>query len=287
MNNMTLVVRDDAPFLKELKDRELIVVLEDPGPVHDVYTRINEDNRVICIQVLSRRPLSAVELSDTHKNIPIALYATERGSFKKVLSRVAFYRESNLRIFMPADNSENLTSLRILSSLGVHCGLYFPDGIPVFPWDGINDLMHYSVYGKANHTPIEPFHYAEKSYKPQETFYFHTPFFENPGRFLHIDNEGNIALSSRELAAGDFICSGVETIDTITEIAEYQTRLSQWHEYFLENDDCAYCQAWRVCRGLYLKQCREDEQCREFFKDFLDALDFSYSKSRSRAVWQL
>lgn len=57
-------------------------------------------------------------------------------------------------VSLPA-NGDNLTTARILCSLGVPIALNL--SIEPVDWDALGDLLAYAVYGRCPHAPIEPF----------------------------------------------------------------------------------------------------------------------------------
>jgi hypothetical protein len=221
------------------------------------------------------------------KSIPLALWVPEIGSFKKVLGKLSVLRECNLRIFLPVHNQKNLTDVRILSSLGIMCGIYFEDTVKPVNWYLIDDLLCYDVYGRAEHAPIEPFFYAVSHYDPREPLFFTTPYFDNPTQFLHIDEDFHIALSRGLLENGDYFASGAEALDHIEEDEHYREALRRDENYFIENRRCAYCPAWRMCRGYFESYCKKDENCLQFFNDVLEAVEYKRNKNKRPQVWQL
>lgn len=287
MNGHVLVVPFAVHLLAALKHRELIVRTESLETVHDAYRGGNAENEVLCLWVNDDRPLSEIEMDDGMKGIPLALYLPEMGAFKRVLNKLSLFTDCNMRIFFPVTRRENLTAARILSSLGVMCGLSFENNAQPVDWDQLSDLLYYDTYGTANHAPIEPFNYTVSHYNPQEPLYFTTPYFDNPFRFLHIDADWNIALSGKKLTDEEYIASGIEALETIEENERYKKSISGEEAYFIENKRCAYCPGWRVCRGSFERTCEKNEQCRQFFTDLLEAAEYTHNNRQRKRMWQL
>jgi hypothetical protein len=192
----------------------------------------------------------------------------------------------NARFFFPADTTENHTSCRILSSLGLATGLSFTAVEP--NWDSLCDLMTYSIYGKMRHAPIEPFQFLISSYDPKERNSWDTVWFDDPEKALHISCDGNIALTRRHLLAGTFVSDQLGDIPDIAEIPAYQEHQESWREFFLKDYGCAFCPAWRVCLGRFEGVCSDAENgCRKFFMELLEAAEEQIRmKGKRRELWR-
>lgn len=285
MNGFVLVVDGDSKILKRLKKSEVIITTESLLKAPDLYRAWNSDNHVFCIQVRENMSLSDLEINGNIKEIPISLHVPGAGNLRKIFLTASQYRHSNLRIFMPAENSRNIRDLQIMSSIGIYCGLYINDDEHLADWERINDLMYYSVYSRASHTPIEPFKYTVEHFDAGNCSYFSTPYFDNPTRFLHIDDDENIALSAKSLTEGKYISTGIETINSIRENEEFKQQTKDWKP-FLESKSCAYCSAWRICLGEYSASCERTGNAQKFFEDLLEAAS-KRSGQRKGGVWQL
>jgi hypothetical protein len=286
MNDITLVADYEKNLFGKFHDKSLVVRVQGLNNVDDVFFTVKQENSLLCMAVFENQPLSAVKLNEIHRSLPIALYVTEFGSFKKVISFIRLLREFNITVFLPGEDPNTYSALRILSSLGVFSGFYFTDPHRPKPWEEINDLMHYAVYTKTNHAPIEPFEYVVSRYNPREAVCFTTPFFDNARRFLHMDSEENIAVTRERLMEKNFIARGMETLDTVTDTETYQIYLRQWQKGFLDNNRCAYCEAWRVCQGAFFSECESQPGCRQFFTDLMEAVTFVFKEGRAENRWQ-
>jgi hypothetical protein len=203
------------------------------------------------------------------------------------MSRLQLIRDLNLRIFLNSDRKDNFTSLHILSSLGVNCGVGF--GEKDVDWESLNDLMTYSVYGKARHTGIEPFQFVTSKYNPERLTEYNTVYFDNPQQYLHIDKDFNIAVSQKDLLKGNFVANGLEALNEIKANPKYEEAITHWQSFFLQESGCAFCQAWRVCMGKFTNQIERNPGCQKFFTDLMEASDHflaSQHKQRKREIWQ-
>jgi len=195
-------------------------------------------------------------------------------------------RKLNLRIFLLSQNEFNFIGLRILSSLNVCCGLYFTE--ESFNWDPINNLMHYAVYSNTKHAPIEPFAWVASNYKPTEYTDYSFVYFNNPSKYLHINEKEQIALTAEDLLNGNYIEEGISSLENICENEKYIAFENSRYETMLQMNECSFCQAFRICLSKFHALGNKNETCKVFFLDFLDAADFSYAKrNKGDQLWQL
>jgi hypothetical protein len=282
-SELALVCPNSERLISKLFGKTLVLKVQSVGEIPKAFDRGTVENRVLCIVVDEQKALSAVHVQEEWKRVPILLHVPELGSLKKVLSRARQLRDWNIRVFMPGARAENLTSLRILSSLGISAGL---TTTPPLNWDAVSDLMHYAIYTRTPHGDIDPFGYVKLNYNPQEFMYLQTPWFENPLKYVHIDEEENIALSSAGLKDGTLIGRGLESLAGLRESTEYRHSINSWQGLFLEDHRCAYCPAWRLCQGTYVADCEQDPDVYRFFEDFMAAADASYAERQGSAKWQ-
>lgn len=285
MNSHILVCPYSEKLISKLKGRALVVRTNKFQDISHVYYMVNRDNKLHCVLIKSKDSLSSIAFQEDWKDIPIALYVSGLGSFRGMVNKLPVLKQLNIRVFISADKKKNFTDLRILSSLGVPCGLVF--GEKKVNWDAVNDLMCYAIYGKVPHSPIEPFYFAASNYNPNKYVDLRSVYFENPKRYLHVNEEEHIFLSSQELIDGHYIENRLAMLDSITQNDEYKKRLNLWQTFFLESDGCAYCQGWRVCLGMFSSQSKENPGCKSFFSDLMDAADYFHSMENIKGeLWQ-
>jgi hypothetical protein len=282
-SELTLVCPNLQPLLETLVNHSLVIRASSIEDIASVSDRVGQENHLHCVVVQETRPLSNISLKEERWKIPLLLVVPEMGDRTKVLKRIAQLREWNARVFMSGARAENLTSLRILSSLGIPSGLLMQ---PPLDWDAVDDLMHYAMYTRTPHADIDPFGYVKSVYTPQMLTYLGTPLFDNPLRYVHMDGEGNIALSDADLRAGRWIGHGAEALTGLTETEEYRHAVNDWQKVFLEDRRCAYCPAWRLCQGSFLSECERDEGVLRFFTGFLEAADAAYAARQAGVRWQ-
>lgn len=280
---LILVCPNSETLLSRLRGKPVVVRVSSEREIQGAHDRASGENHLHCVVLELKAALSEVPLSEERKSIPLSLHVQEMGDLKRVMRRLKLLRESNIRVFMPAGRSENLTSVRILSSLGVATGLVLASPLD---WDAVNDLMHYAMYTRILHADIEPFGYVTSAYEPRDFTYLGTPLFENPLKYVHVDEGENLALSADGLREGKWIAQGLACLPELTASPEYRASIHSWQGMFLEDRKCAYCPAWRLCQGAYLADCDRDGNVLHFFEDFLAAADASYTARQEGAKWQ-
>ena len=289
MRDQVLVCPFDEGLLSRLHNKRVAVVTSDFEQIHPIGKILNDhQNNLQCIIIQHKGSIASVPFHESWRGIPIALFATEMGPFKEMMGRIHLIRDLNIRIFLSSDNNANFTSLHILASLGIDCGIYFGDKEKI-DWEAMNDLMTYSVYGKVNHASIEPFNFITNHYNPEQLTDFSSVYFDNPQAYLHVDKDENIALTSDDLKNGKYISTGIESLNRIFENEKFEEAIHSWQQFFLKNDGCAYCQAWRVCMGKFSETFEKNQGCRQFFVDMMDGADHFLSlqhKNKRKELWQ-
>ena len=288
MRNHILVCPFDENLIRKFHNQRLVIILSDFDQIQNAHKLVNEcQNSLHCLVIYHNGSLASVPFHETWKGIPLALFVSEIGAFKEFMGRLPLLRDLNIRIFLSTDNKENYTSLHILASLGIDCGINF--GEKEIDWEAMNDLMTYSIYGKVNHASIEPFQFIAGNYDPSRINDFSSVYFDNPQSYLHIDKDENIALTAKDMQDGKFILKGIENICKIFEDEKYEEAINAWQEFFLKENGCAYCQAWRICIGKFSVSADENPGCRQFFTDLMEASDHFISvqhKNKRKEVWQ-
>jgi hypothetical protein len=274
MTDHQLVCPFDAGLLARLKGRSLVIRSSDVSDIPEIEAVLAGTNQLQAVLIESCQQLSDVLPCLKTGQACLDIYVSGPGRFRDIAPHIAALRTGSSRIFMPAGVPENLTAARILSSLGVTCGLSFDGTRP--DWEKVSDLMHYAVYGKYPHAPIEPFHYVTSRYQPCAQLPFGAVYFDDPAKYLHISTEGHIASSRSNLEAGNFISRDLAELDNMAENPEYQAELNRWRGFFLEDDGCAYCEAWRVCMGRY-SSVADEGACEKFFSELMEAAEYTRS----------
>jgi hypothetical protein len=288
MRNQALVFKYDQALMSKIHEKPVVIFADDCRLLHQIMDEANRSrNHVHCIVINQKGALSTIPVQKEWQGIPIAIYAQEFGNFKEILGKLPLLRDLNLRVFLSTDNRENFTNLHILASLGVDCGIYF--GEKPIDWEAMNDLMTYSIYGKVRHASIEPFRYIVSAYHPHRFTEYATVYFNNPERYLHIDADENIALSSEDLKNGKYVATGFENLNRIQNDETFYEKLFEWQNHFQAIEGCSICPAWRVCLGKFSTQLKDNPGCSKFFEELMDGADFYLARqnqSKTKELWQ-
>ncbi|MCX5892329.1 MAG: hypothetical protein NTW80_05030 [Deltaproteobacteria bacterium] len=245
-------------------------------------------NRLFCVIVESDRPLAEMDLADRHQGIPLAVMVPAAGRFRDLAKQLDRLRRLNLRVYLPCDNPDNLTSLRILASVGIHCGADFRYGR--IDWESLADLATYAVLEQAPHATIEPFEFIASNYQAAKPLDWGRVCFDDPRHFLHLDEAGRVALSRAELTEQRFVAQSLAEIGAPAEFPPIRERLRSWRHYFSNNHPCASCAGWRLCLGKFSADRTENPGCADFFVEMIDLvrqrLDLMVALGERR-IWQL
>jgi hypothetical protein len=286
MNNQIIVCPFDKKLISKLNQKAVIVRTDNFDDIPDINNCVNLSNQLLAVVVRTDLPLSRVPYHEGWGNIPIVIYASDFGLLREFIKKYEVVMKLNLNIFMPSSKDETCIKLQILSSLRIYCGIHFDRG--GVDWDKVNDLMHYALYSKTNHAPIEPFYYVAANYHPKKYLDFNNVYFNNPSKYLHVNNQEQIAFTEEELSQSLFFAEGLNSLACLDDNEEYQKRLRSWQEYFLHPGECSYCQAWRICLGKFAESVNQTDQCKNFFAELMGASEFHQKNriDRSKKEWR-
>jgi hypothetical protein len=263
----------DGTLIARLSDRVLVVRVDDPS---DVVTAVecvrSSTNRLSMVILDSSVPLEDVPFDESWDGIRLAVFAPKMGEFRNLVRRLSPIREIKPTIYLSAGDPENLTALRILSSVNVRCAAVLGGDDPV-DWDGLTDLMTYALAGSVAHGPIEPFSTISGRYRSNGWIEWGPVFFDDPGDFFHLDPDGRIALSRRELLDKDFIEQDIERLDEVIGSAAYRERVDIRGRLFLGYHPCSRCPGWRVCMGRFDRNGTDKTKCAAFAAEMIALLD--------------
>jgi hypothetical protein len=282
-----LVCPFNEKLLAKLKQRTIVIKTNDFSLIRNINKEVNKSNNLHAIKITTEIPFSAIAFQEDWLNSPLAIYATDFGDYREFIEHLDLIKKLNLRVFLSSQNDYNFTGLRILASLHVGCGLYFNE--EPYNWELLNDLMHYAIYGRTKHAPIEPFTWIASQYEPTGYTDYNTVYFNNPVRYLHLNEDEQIALTEMDLLNNNFIDEGILSVDTIHENGKYIDSLNSRYEIMLQMNECAFCPAFRICLAKFPNLPEKNNTCKTFFSDLLDAADYSYSKrtNSTNQLWQL
>jgi hypothetical protein len=113
--------------------------------------------------------------------------------------------------------------------------------------------------------------------------------FDHPRSFLHLDENGRVALSERCLAIGEFVADSIHEITSANDFLPIRDKCHEWRTYFRDGHVCAFCPGWRICLGKFSSGVFEPEKCSGFFAELMGlASQFqSVTQARNeRLIWR-
>lgn len=275
MNKSEIIIVTDynEDTLVKLHGYALVVYIDQLSDIAKVKKVVQPPSKIHCIVYEApNSSLSSININHDWKDIPIHLYLAGIGDFSKMSYQIPLLRKLNIRIFFYASNSSAITDTQILSSLGIYSGLRLINQQE--HWDEINDLLHYSIYGKINHTAIEPFDFLCRNYNEEQFLNINNVYFNNPERYFHINSKEEIFLTREDLyESTNLVETGIENISLIFGSSIFKKKQTAWQEHFLKEEGCAYCPAWRICEA-YFEKSENKEKCVEVMSDLLEAIEF-------------
>jgi hypothetical protein len=247
----------------------------------------NSGNSLICVIVDSALPLEGIEFCEEQKTIPLAVMAPFMGKFRNMANRLEMLRDFDLRVYLPCGAAENITALKILSSVGISCCAVM--GYGRTDWEALTDLMTYALLERVPHASIEPFEYIASNYDPIACLGWGRVCFDDPAHFLHLDAKGRAALSYSELRKKKFIAQSIAEVGDPAQFPAVRERLQEWRGLFAENHICASCNGWKICMGRFSERASKDSGCSAFFREMIEVTRQYRAKNvkaEERRIWQ-
>ena len=228
---------------------------EDIRPAYEAVS-----NNVFCIWLDNTLlSLSDIPFDESFEGIPIVLHLYNVGSIYATMSRLDIFKRLGIRVFLSSSSLENFSSLKILSSLGIDCGLLI-DSESVDD-EAFVDLASYYYLSQVPHATIEPFDYIWRNLHQEKNLDFSTVYFENPEKYIYINEALDVAFSEDNLRNGAFIgnLNGMDEVGFQTMVSQ---KMTSYYSHFLQLDDCSKCPNFRICN----KKTKEKfENCSEVF----------------------
>lgn len=177
--------------------------------------------------------LSELDTACFPAKLPLTLYLGGAGNFMAYSEKLPALKKPGILVFLPAGR-QAFTDLRILSSLGVRCGVLFGAEAP--DWEALTDLLYYATYAKAPHAAIEPFAYAHTSYKgPDSQVNLSGAYFRHSGARLEAGAEAFCSLTPCSACPSWRVCGGAfalyRGVDGPTPCRSFAAALLETAEY--------------------------------------------------------
>ena len=245
---------------------------EDIRPAYEAVS-----NNVFCIWLDNTLlSLSDIPFDESFEGIPIVLHLYNVGSIYATMSRLDIFKRLGIRVFLSSSSRENFSSLKILSSLGIDCGLLI-DSERVDD-EAFVDLASYYYLSQVPHATIEPFDYIWRNLHQEKNLDFSTVFFENPEKYLYVNDALDAAFSEGDLLKGSFIgnLNRMKEIDFQTLVSK---KMTSYYSHFLQLDDCSKCPNFKICNK---KLKMTFENCSEVFASVYEYAEIMDSIEQQR-----
>lgn len=225
-----ITLKYDLELLKSFKNRQIVVSVDTLDSLEHKYAEAKRNNNVIAFVVsLPYASVSQLEFREEWSEIPIVINAYNIGDYEQFFYKVNAIRRLNMRIYLSSSSSTVFTDLKIMSSLGVDCGILLEDGVKIDD-EKLLDLASYYYMSPTPHATMEPFEFILRHLRVESHESFESVYFRNP--LLYIDAES--ALNETEL------------------VDDYELKFRHYYNHFMTLDDCSKCPAFKICNQKVL-----------------------------------
>ena len=228
--NKVLVMDFNLSLLQSMRNQKIVVKTDDINQVDFIYTECQKNNNVMAIIVsLPFTSISQIEFQQKWSIIPLVISAYNIGDYELFFSKVDLIRSLNIRFFLSNEYDSVFTELKILSSLGVDCGLNMKADLKMND-DSFLDLASYYYMSPAPHATIEPFEFILNKLSEERNIGFESVYFEDPLMFAKIES-----------------IEDIEQLDVKQQNNEFAIKMNHYYKHFLDLDDCSKCAAFKIC----------------------------------------
>lgn len=232
----TLVIDYNKLLLQSLKDRHIIVKTDTLEQIESQYSESQRNNIVMAMWVsLPFTSISNIEFKQEWAQIPIIIYAYNIGNYGLLFSKVDIIRSLNIRLYLSNESETVFTDLKIMSSLGVNCGLYMKQGIKMND-DSFLDLASYYFMSPVAHATIEPFAFILRHLTVEKNEGFENVYFQNSLYFANVNSNTDL-----------------EKLD-LDDDERFSVKLQDYYKHFIELDACSKCVAFKICNRKMMSQ---------------------------------
>lgn len=278
VNNHTLVVKFNESLIKQFDNTNFIIITDSFDNINYIFNFVSESNNLECILIQSEQDLSSILFSDDWNDIPLNIFANKVGDYKELFIKLDIIRKLNIKLYLSSLFETNYTDIQILSSLHLHTGIFFQNNVVY--WENFKDLMYYFLFSKTHHAPIDPFELMVRKYDYNTLFDLSYLYFDDPKKYIYLDENFNIFLSHSELCESKSISNGIENLKNIENNKAYNDRITKWQNYFISLRFCSSCPAWRICGGKFDEGNKGDYECSVILTEFLNTIEDKMIKSK-------
>jgi len=265
-----LVCPPEPELIGRIERRDIVLRTTHLVDLAGMVEMVNERNRLHQVWCVTDQPFSSLPLTDEHRRIPIVVFAPELGDVKRLMRLCPLLKQAKVTVFLPGVDAAACTGLKMLSSLGIPCGLHLTPSEEI-DWVKAGELLAYALLHKVQRAPIEPFQYALQNFQNNRLLAIQTPYFRNHHVFLHVTG-GGLALSHEEAMQGTVVAS-LSELEIVHDAPGYIGRSRERERFFVDAHLCSSCPVWRMCGGVFADSADKASGCQRFFGDLLEAID--------------
>ena len=233
-----ITLKYDLNILKSIKNRQIVVYVDTLDSLEYKYAEAKRNNSVVAFVVsLPYTSVSQIEFKEEWAEIPLVIQAYNIGNYDHFFFKVNAIRHLNVRIYLSSTSSTVFSDLKIMSSLGVDCGISLEPDSKIED-DKLLDLASYYYMSPAPHATMEPFEFILRHLRDENNESFDNIYFKTPLLYTEISTETDV--------------EGFED--------NFKLKLENYYNHFMQLDDCAKCPAFKICNrkmSTILSSCSE------------------------------
>lgn len=244
----TIIFDYHLALIEKISGFHIVPIFHDVASLMQNYLSCQQHNHVdVFVLDMPLSSLSQIDFNEMWEEInsPLVLIVYNIGDLDFVFHRLELLKRLEMRIFLSSAFKDNFYGLKILSSLGVDCGLYIQKGKPIND-ELLIDLASYYYMSPVPHAKIEPFDYIATRITDEKNLSFNHVYFRDDNCYIFIDEELKLYSSETD----KYIC----LLSEYDEEKEYERsvlqKMNMYYSHFLDLDKCSKCNAFRICSGV-------------------------------------
>ena len=233
-----ITLKYDLERLKSIKNRQIVVYTDTLESLEHQYAEAKRNNSVMAFVVsLPYTSVSQIKFKEEWAEIPLIIFAYNIGDYDHFFFKVDVIRHLNVRIYLSSASSTVYSDLKIMSSLGVDCGILFESEAKIED-DKFLDLASYYYMSPVPHATMEPFEFILRHLHDEDNRSFDSIYFKDSLLYTEV---------------------GAETdVESFEE--NFDLKLQNYYIHFMQLDDCSKCPAFKICNrkmSAILSSCSE------------------------------
>lgn len=274
--NRVLIFNFSEEMCGKFSGERLVPRITSPDILIGAYRASLAANNVECIWLdTPYSSLSDILWDAEWESVPIILCAYNVGDVYRVVREIDAIRRLNIRIYLSTDSDTCFTDLKILSSLGIDCGLRF--GSTQVDDEKFMDLASYFYLSPVPHASIEPFEYIARNLNNEQNINFSSVYFRDHLKYLYVDENLNLAYSFEELKSNKFL-GNLESLKGIDFNEEIHCKITDYYQHFMQLDTCSKCASFKICNK---DMERHFSNCQEVFSVIYEYAEIRQANNNS------